>query len=132
MNLVILLTILVAALATFATYYISMHLDRGPVFASALVTLTAGILFSFVSSKWAVGLGAAAASGSYAAMVSKERFPKIADMIFLGALTGIMYLLTEGVFQGVGGRLGSVAAISGFAYLGIKGLRRKVKGKIKR
>lgn len=119
-------TILVSVIATFVTYYISLHLDKGPVFASAVVTLFSGILFSYIIPEWGVELGAVAACGSYGAMVSRDKFPQISDMIFVGLLCGVIFVLTEDVFVGVGGRLGSIAAIAGFSLLGFKAIKRKL------
>lgn len=119
-----LIIIIAAVLSTFLTYYISLNLKRGTVFASALVTLLAGILFR----QGLFEIGVVVACGSYAAMVSKAKFPNISDMIYVGILCGIIYILTENVFVGVGGRLGSIAAISGFAWIGIKNIKTKVIG----
>lgn len=119
-----LIIIISAVAATVLTYYISLNLKRGTVFASGLVTLVAGILFQ--SGLYEIGV--VAACGSYAAMVSKEKFPNISDMIYVGILCGIIFLLTQSVFVGVGGRLGSIAAISGFAWLGIKNIKKRAIG----
>lgn len=122
----ILITVLVAVIATFITYYISLHLNKGPVFASAVVTLFSGLLFSYLIPEGGTELGAVAACGSYGAMVSREKFPQISDMIFVGVLCGIIFILTEDVFVGVGGRLGSIAAIAGLTLLGFKNIKRKL------
>lgn len=122
------ITILVAVLATCITYFISLHLKKGPVFASAVVTLVAGILSLYILPDVGVVFGVVAACGSYAAMVSREKFPKMADMVFVGILCGAIFILTEDVFVGVGGRLGSIAAISGLTWLGIKKIKRIVIG----
>lgn len=118
--------ILVAVLATSLTYLIIHKLKKGPVIASAVVTLISGILFPSLLPEEGMLLATVATAGSYAAMVSKEKFSKIVDMIFVGVLCGIIFMLTQDVFVGVGGRLGSIAAISCFSWLGLKKIKDKV------
>lgn len=118
--------ILVVALATSLTYLIIHKLKKGPVIASAVVTLISGILFPSLLPEEGMLLATVATAGSYAAMVSKEKFSKIVDMIFVGVLCGIIFMLTQDVFVGVGGRLGSIAAISCFSWLGLKKIKDKV------
>lgn len=121
-----LLTIVVAVVAALLTYYITFDLKRGAVFGSAVVTLIAGILFKYVTPEWAAGMGAVAAAGSYAAMVAKERFPRLSDMIYVGIVCGIVFVISSDVFAGVGGKLGTIAAISGFTVLGVRTIRKKM------
>lgn len=121
-----LITILVSVLSTCITFFINVNLKRGPVFASAIVTLTSGILLPYFFPEVGKSLAIMATCGSYAAMVSIEKFPKMKDMIFVGIICGIVYILAKDVFIGVGGRLGAMAAISGFTWLGIKNIKSKI------
>lgn len=123
---VAIMIILVAVIATSLTYSIIYKLKKGPVIASAIVTLAAGILLPHFFPEKGMLLATVATAGSYASMVSKEKFPKIVDMIFVGVLCGIIFMLTQDVFVGVGGRLGSIAAISCFSWLGIKKIKSKI------
>lgn len=118
--------ILVAVLATSLTYLIIHKLKKGPVIASAVVTLLSGILLPSLLPEEGMLLATVATAGSYAAMVSKEKFPRLVDMIFVGVLCGIVFILTQEVFVGVGGRLGSIAAISCFSWLGLKRIKDRV------
>lgn len=118
--------LLVAVLATSLTYTIIFKLKKGPVLASALVTLTSGLLLPYVFPEKGVLLTTVATAGSYAAMVSKDKFPRLLDMVFVGLICGLVFILTQEVFVGVGGRLGSIAAISCFTWLGIKKAKNKV------
>ncbi|NLY76854.1 MAG: hypothetical protein GX080_02040 [Tissierellia bacterium] len=117
------LIIVMAMLAASLTYFIIYKLQKGPVIASAIVTLVSGIVLPQFFPDKGLLLATVATAGSYAAMVSKEKFPRILDIAFVGALCGIVFLLTEDVFVGVGGRLGSIAAISCFTWLGIKKIK---------
>lgn len=119
--------IIVAVLAACITYFISINLEKGPVLASAIVTLASGIILPYICADTGTLLAGVATSGSYAAMVSQEKFPRLRDMVFVGIILGIVFSLTQDVFVGVGGKLGSIAAVAGFTWLGIKKLRRKVK-----
>lgn len=116
----ILMIIIIAVLATCLTYFICFNLDKGPVLASAIVTLVSGILLPYIFSDGGSLLAAVATCGSYAAMVSKSKFPRLIDMIFVGIICGTVFALTQDVFVGVGGRLGSIAAISGLSWIGVK------------
>ena len=118
--------LLVAVLATSLTYTIIFKLKKGPVLASALVTLTSGLLLPYVFPEKGVLLATVATAGSYAAMVSKDKFPRLLDMVFVGLICGLVFILTQEVFVGVGRRLGSIAAISCFTWLGIKKAKNKV------
>lgn len=116
----------VSVLATCLTYIINNKTNRGPVFASAIVALSSGILLPYLFKESGTTLAVMATCGSYAAMVSKEKFPRIRDMIFVGIICGIVFILATNVFVGVGGRLGAMGAISGFTWLGIKKIKNKI------
>ena len=75
-------------------------------------------------------LALAATTASYAAMVSTIKFPKLIEMVAIGCICGIVFNLTQDVFVGVGGRLGSIAAIAGFSWFGLKQIIEKFMGKI--
>lgn len=117
--------IVVSVLATSLTYSIIFKLQKGPVLASSIITLASGIFLPYFFPEKGVLLATVATTGSYAAMVSREKFPRLMDMIFVGVICGTVFILTQEVFVGVGGRLGSIAAISCFTWLGIKKLKTK-------
>lgn len=126
MKTVIIMILAVAVLATSLTYSIIFKLKKGPVLASAIVTLTSGLVLPYLFPEQGALLATVATTGSYAAMVSREKFPRLMDMIFVGIICGTVFILTQEVFVGVGGRLGSIAAISCFTWLGIKKAKNKV------
>lgn len=117
--------IIIAILATCITYFININLNQGGVMASAIVTLLSGIILPYLFPDNGSLLATVAASGSYGAMVSIDIFPKLMDMVFIGIFIGVIFLLTQDVFIGVGGKLGSIAAISGFTWLGIRNIGTK-------
>jgi len=118
--------IVVAIMATSLTYLITFKLKKGPVLASAIITLASGIFLPYLFPEKGALLATVATTGSYAAMVSRDKFPKLLDIIFVGLIAGTVFILTQEVFVGVGGRLGSIAAISCFTWLGIKKIKDKV------
>ncbi|MBU5428230.1 hypothetical protein KQI41_17695 [Tissierella pigra] len=112
------------------TYFLGLHLKKGPVLSSAIVTLSSGLLLPhfFIEGDT---LALAATTASYAAMVSTIKFPKLIEMVAIGCICGIVFNLTQDVFIGVGGRLGSIAAIAGFSWFGLKQIIEKFMGKNK-
>ena len=121
-----LLIILSSVLGAIVTYLISFHLNKGVVFGSALVTLLSGIFYPHFFSN-GLTLAAVSTCASYAAMVSVEKFPKWWEMVGVGLIVGCIFIATTNVFVGVGGRLGAIAAISGFSWLGMKRVYTRLK-----
>lgn len=95
-------------------------MGKGPVFASALVTLVSGIIFPHFFPEGGGTLAVMATCASYAAMVANTKFPKIWEMVFVGLIAGSVFVVTTSGFVGVGGRLGTIGAISGISWLGMK------------
>jgi ABC-type polysaccharide/polyol phosphate export permease len=120
------LTMIVAIFSACLTYFLSLHLKKGPTLASAIVTLSSGLLLPYFFTEGAT-LALVATTASYAAMVSEAKFPKLIEMVGVGAICGLVFSLTHDVFVGVGGRLGSIAAISGLSWLGLKQIIDKFK-----
>ena len=118
--------IIVSVLASCITYYININLNKGIVMASAIVTLFSAIALPYIFPEAGLTLATVATTSSYAAMVSKEKFPEITDMIFVGVIVSLVFILFQDTFLGVGGRLGTMAAISGFTWLGIKKISDKI------
>lgn len=112
--------IIVSIVAALATYYISINLGKGAVFASALVTLAAGIVFPHFLPDGGARLAIMATTASYAAMVAPAKFPKIWEMGIVGLIAGLIFIATSSAYVGVGGKLGTIAAISCLTWLGVK------------
>ena len=95
---ILFLSLVVGALIT---YGLSVYAHLGAVVASGLVTLLAGILFP--------KLGLAITCGSFVGMTSSSLFAP--NELFLAAcIAGLVYLLAADVFNGFGGKLGTIAA----------------------
>ena len=112
--------VLVSVLAGMATYYVSVKLNKGAVFGSAVVTLISGILFPHFIPTIGSRLAIVATCASYAGMVGIKNAPRISEMAVIGLINGIIFIATLSAYPGVGGRLGTIAAISCFVWIGLK------------
>ena len=115
---VIILT--VSVVAGMATYVISNFLKRGPVIASAIITLVSGLMLPYFFPSMGNALATAAACSSYAGMISLENALNLFEMAVISLMTGILFIAATSAYPGIGGRLGTIAAISCFAWLGFK------------
>ena len=122
----------VAVLSGILTYLASIIIKRGSVVASAIVTLASGLVLPHFFPELGDTLAAVAACASYAGMISVENALDIKEMAAISLMTGILYLVTTHVFVGIGGKLGTVAAISCFAWLGVKKTFKLIEGEERR
>jgi len=83
-------------------YYLPLRL--GAVVASALIGLIGGIVFR--------SHAAVNHSASFAGMSALIAIATIEQTIIVGVVVGIIYLLLEKIFGGVGGKLGTIGMIS--------------------
>jgi hypothetical protein len=120
--------LIVSVLAGMAAFYISAVMGKGGVFGSAVVTLIAGILFRYLEMEGLItitGLAVVATTASYAGMVAQKNVENLKEMAVVGLIVGALFIAGSNVYVGVGGRLGVIAAISCFAWIGFK----KITGK---
>lgn len=116
-EIIILITAIIAGMAT---YVVSNILQRGAVIASAIVTLMSGLLLPYFFPSMSGPLVTAAACASYAGMISVENALNVFEMAIISLITGILFIAANTAYVGIGGRLGTIAAISCFAWLGFK------------
>jgi hypothetical protein len=114
---IILITSIVAGMAT---YIVANILKRGAVIASAIITLVSGLMFPYFFPSLGGVLATAATCASYAGMISLENALNLLEMAAISLMTGILFIATINAYPGIGGRLGTIAAISCFAWLGFK------------
>jgi hypothetical protein len=93
--------VLAAVAAAGVTYWLSVHAGLGPVVASALVGLAAGLGLPEVD--------AAAYCGSFVGMVSPAVFPSARLVLGAGLVAGVALVAARGSFSGFGGKLGTLA-----------------------
>lgn len=125
------LIIIIALVSGTATYTIANTLNRGGVFASAIVTLISGIFLPYFFKEIGSTLMVVAACASYAGMISIKNAPKLWDMVMVSVITGGVFIFASSAYQGVGGRLGTIAAIACFAWIGVKKVFYNIKQPIK-
>ncbi|HLR35777.1 MAG TPA: hypothetical protein VK071_10695 [Tissierellales bacterium] len=112
--------LIVSVLAGMATYLISNILKKGAVMASAIITLVSGLMLPYFFPEMGGVLATAAACSSYAGMISVENALNLLEMAVISLMTGILFIAANSAYTGIGGRLGTIAAISCFAWLGFK------------
>lgn len=95
---------IITTLSAALTYFLNINFGLGPFTASALVGLVAAKLFP----KFAAPIYAA----SFASMSSLEVLPNIMLSALSGLFTGLIYLSTQKIFMGCGGKLGAIAFFS--------------------
>lgn len=115
-----LILILTASAAGTLSYGISNKFRKGPVFGSSVIALLAGIILPILFPEIGGKLAASAACASYAGMAATKLIPSTLEMSLISALSGIMLLIANNAYIGVGGRLGTIAALSCFAWMGIR------------
>lgn len=103
--------VVISLAAGLLTWNLNHHLKRGPVLASAVVTLVAGLLLPKLFPQNAVPFCAMAACASYVAMSATARLRGWSETILALLIAAILFLVTGTVFVGVGGKLGTIAAI---------------------
>ncbi|WP_115863600.1 hypothetical protein [Halorussus litoreus] len=92
------------------TYVLSVHAGFGPVLASALVGVAAGLGIPDVDT--------AAYCGSFVGMASPAVFPSVSLVLAAGLLSGLAFVAAKGSFAGFGGKLGTLA-LFGCATIGL-------------
>jgi len=105
-NAMILLT---AAIATPLTFYLNFNRKNGPVIASAVVGLIAGLIFPILFPKYGNILAVVAICASFTGMTNQQRCPVFWQIIINGILTGIIFVFSAPLFGGAGGKLGTIA-----------------------
>jgi len=96
------------AVAAPVTYLVSVQLDHGPVVASAVVGLAAGLVCPPL---FAAGdaVAAVAFCASFAGMATPERIPGPGAMLLAGGTAGVAFVGAAPYFVGFGGKLGTIA-----------------------
>ncbi len=87
--------------AAVVTYVLSVRFGLGPVVASALVGLAAGV--------GAHRIAVPAYCGSFVGMASPALFPSVGYLVLAGLVSGVAFVAAERAFDGFGGKLGTLA-----------------------
>lgn len=84
-------------------FYLSTRLGLGAVVASCLVGILAAMIFP--------DYGAPAYCGAFVGMSSDALFYSMDNVALAGAIAGVVFVITTKVFNGFGGKLGTIAFI---------------------
>lgn len=115
-----LIIITIAIVSGILTYIITNKLNKSGTFASSIVSLTFGIILPLLFEDNGTTYALVAACSSYAGMVSAKLVTHTWAMGFVSLLTGILFIIFSSAYEGVGGRLGTIAAIACMTYIGIR------------
>lgn len=115
-----LIILTISVIAGISTYIVSHVLNRGAVIASAIITLVSGLMLPYFFPEIGSVLATAAACSSYSGMISLENALNPLEMAGISLITGILFILAVNAYPGIGGRLGTIAAIACFAWLAFK------------
>ncbi len=96
-------------------FLLHSQLGWSPVLASASVGLIAGLI------PMRMTLQAAVYSGSFAGMCSSELVTNYWEILGISLIGAILYFYTLRIFQGFGGKLGTIAFVSVALFFFIKG-----------
>ncbi|MDN6540302.1 MAG: hypothetical protein L0K68_03480 [Tetragenococcus koreensis] len=116
MYIYVFLTVILAGVSTFTIHTMINRVDV--VSASALI----GLLVAFFSSDSSHVIVFAAFCGTFTGMTSKELFTNKSDIIIASFLTAFLFVFSFSLFEGVGGKLGSLAFIASISTGGLKHL----------
>ena len=123
-----LLLVITSVVAAVVTYYINNNLKQGPVKASALVGLVAGLLLPLVYKSGGSTLAVMAICASFAGMSNTKRMPSWIHVAFVGLSAALVYMFANPFIGGTGGKLGTIAFGSNMAIRGLMDLVAKFQG----
>jgi len=105
----------VASITLAAAFTFSLNIwGMGPVVAAALVGFFYTI-FAEMAGNWLKNLSAPVYCGTFVGMCAKFIFTDLWMVGLAGAFAGLVYVISDGVFEGVGGKLGTIAFIGSFS-----------------
>ncbi len=116
--------LIVSVLGASLTYLISIKLKKGPVMASGIVGVIAFIAFSLFFNQHLGVLATAMFGASFVGMSQTKRMPSYLGIMIAGLLFGAIFILSAPYFNGVGGKLGTIALIS---IMGVSGAHQLLK-----
>ena len=119
--------ILVSILSAVLTYWLSVYRNHGPVIASGVVGIAAGLLLPhYFPGDEGQTLSVMAMCASYAGMTGKARISNIYLIALVGLLCGVIFIFSMPLAGGAGGKLGTIAFGSVLAVRGYMDMWKKV------
>lgn len=118
--------IVVSVLAAVGTYWLSVTLEHGAVVGSAVVGIAGGLLLPAVAPEVGGLLAVVAICASFTGMSSPKRIPNFFWMTLAGLVTGIVFIYSQPVLGGAGGKLGTLAFGSAMVSYSLRGLLERI------
>ena len=112
------LIVAAAIFGAMASYYISIELHHGAVFASGFIGLLSGLLIPPIYPEIGNTLAIILFCSSFAGMSTDKRFPHTHLLAIVGAVIGLSFIFSASFLVGFGGKLGTIAFGSGIAVRG--------------
>lgn len=106
------LIILIAMIAASLTFYLNCTKNNGAVLASGFVGLIGGLLLPIIFPVYGNKLAVVAICASFTGMASENRCSAFWHIIVAGFFTGILFIFSEPLLGGAGGKLGTIAFAS--------------------
>ncbi len=119
--------IVCSIIATVSTYTLNVKLRHGPVLASSVVGLTSGLILPALYPEIGSTLAVMAVCASFAGMSGEQHFPRLTQMVLVGAITGAIFIYSMPLLGGAGGKLGTIAFGSVLAVKGYVGAAERVR-----
>ena len=107
------ISVLFVALGAIGTFYLSHDLDWGPVLAASSIALLASFIPELNQGSTLLRvIPSAIYCGAFVGMSSFLVMPNLMIISIAGLIAGLIFTLTHHVFDGCGGKLGTIAFIS--------------------
>jgi hypothetical protein len=103
------LIMVVAMVATPLTFFFNIARKHGPVLASAIVGITAGLILPVLDPQLGPTLAVVAICASFAGMTSKARCSNFWHILITGFFSGVIFVCSTPLLGGAGGKLGTIA-----------------------
>ena len=104
--------IVIALIAAPLTFYLSHSHRNGPVLASGAVGLVGGLILPVLFPVYGSQFAVVAICASFTGMSSKQRCPTFLYIGIAGLFTGILFVYSNPLLGGAGGKLGTIAFAS--------------------
>ncbi len=111
--------VIAAIIAALFTYTLHAHLGFGPVLASGLVGLAAGIWLPLLDPVHGPLLAVMVFCASFVGMASRRRLPHAGAVALAGLFCALIFVFSTPYFAGAGGKLGTTAFASTAAVVGL-------------
>ncbi len=119
--------ILFSVLGASLTYLINVILNHGPVIASALTGLLAGLALPvLLGPEEGTVIALMVFAASFAGMSSRERIVNLFHIALAGALAALLFIYTMPYAGGAGGKMGTIAFGAVIAVAGLDKILKKV------